>query len=136
MTPTSDAGDPPARALVIVVDDDMMVLNAVRRLLEAGGFAVMPTTSAVEAARLVGTLHPDAVLTDLHMPGMNGVELAYVLHRADPDLPVVVMTGTPWTESAERARRFGAVDVLAKPVDGFAMLTSLGSAIEHRHRAR
>jgi len=130
-----DHSDADPRALVIVVDDDLMVLSAVSALVEAAGFQVISTTSASEAARLVGACRPALVLTDLRMPGMNGIELAWLIHHQEPDLPVVIMTGAGSEEITAQARHAGAATVLAKPIDEPVLLCTLDAEIRARSMA-
>jgi len=118
--------------VVVVVDDDQMILRTITALLEAVGFDVLPTTSAAEAMQIVTACRPDAVLTDLQMPEMDGVELAHALQRETPEVPVVVMTGAPSVENVGAARRAGAVGVLSKPLDAPLLLSTLDGAIAAR----
>jgi len=125
---------PDPRDIVLVVDDDLMVLHAVSTVLEAGGYHVVSTTSAAEATRLAADEHPDLVLTDIQLPGMDGIELTRVIHRDMPEIPIVVMTGMPLDVHTERARTAGAVRVLAKPIDASLLLSTLAEEIAS-HRA-
>ncbi len=104
---------------VVVVDDEPMLLAAVRRMLRSEGFEVQCFGSAPEARDvLLGGDHAvDAVLTDIHMPGMTGLELLGLLHVERPDVPVVVMTGKATVQVAVDAMREGAYDFLVKPFE-------------------
>jgi CheY-like chemotaxis protein len=102
---------------VLLVDDQAEVRSAVARLLARLGYGVQEAGSAQEAIRLARQTAFDAVLTDLHMPGMNGLELIVALQTARPRMPVVAMSGDIGVQagSLEDARLLGAVMTLAKP---------------------
>jgi len=120
-----DAGDTnaepsaPQPGVVAVVDDEPMLLSAVRRMLQTEGFEVSCFGSATEArdAVLGGELAVDAVVTDIHMPGMTGLELLTELRVERPDVPVVIMTGRATVQVAVDAMREGAYDFLVKPFE-------------------
>jgi len=85
----------PGHESVLVVEDDKGVRSTVRRILRAAGYDVVVAASADAAFDLFGQLRGafDAVITDVQMPGMNGVELAVSLRKLRPDLPIVLMSG-------------------------------------------
>src|SRR5689334_20435401 len=97
--PTSDISDGEARILragrgrVLVVDDDLDVCALLEARLSAQGFAVASSTSAADALDSLATTEVDAVLTDIKMTRMNGLELCERIVSSRPGLPVVVMTG-------------------------------------------
>jgi len=80
---------------VLVVDDDPRILSLAGQMLRLGGYTVLETNVPAEAVRLferqAGQI--DIVLSDVQMPGLTGPELAGQLHRSDPQLPVVFMSG-------------------------------------------
>ena len=102
---------------VLLVDDQPEVRSAVARLLVRLGYGVQEAGSAPEAIRLARQTPFDAVLTDLHMPGMNGLELIVALQAARPTMPVVAMSGDVGVQAGtlDDARLLGAVMTLAKP---------------------
>ena len=125
----SEAATPPR---ILVVDDDGGALGALEKLLSEEGF-VTAIASDGEAA-LVETRRalPDAVLTDLQMPRMHGIELCQRLHEIDPDLPVIVMTAHSDMHSVIDSLRAGAQDYLIKPLDFDAVLWRVQRAIARR----
>ncbi|MGY3544957.1 DNA-binding NtrC family response regulator [Bradyrhizobium sp. USDA 4472] len=117
---------------VLVVDDEEIVRNSVRQWLELGGFTVRAAAGADEAMRLVKDLPPDAVLTDFRMPQRSGLELMGDIHRADPDIPVVLLTAHGDVPLAVAAMRDGAYDLLQKPHDPELLSAVMTRAVERR----
>ncbi len=83
------------RQVVLVVDDDSRVRSYVRAVLEKAGFAILEAKDGRDALDLMRALHlsPDVVVTDIHMPRMNGLELAKVLSAEIPALPLIFISG-------------------------------------------
>jgi len=141
MTPSAAAPPQSAAPTVLVVDDDADIRLALELLLDVEGFAVWTARGAKDAlARLdeeaLQGRRPDAVLCDVKMPGMDGLEfLAQVGKRADPP-PVVMISGHADVAMAVDAVKRGAVDFLEKPLDQHRVLVSLRGALRHGHLAR
>ncbi|MBV8400371.1 MAG: response regulator [Acetobacteraceae bacterium] len=114
-----------ARADIIhIVDDDPGVRDSLRVLLESAGFAVATHESA--AAFLTVLPEPSGcVITDVRMPGMDGLELQGRLNDGRVRLPVIVMTGQGDIPIAVRAMRAGAVDFLEKPFEEAQVLDAV-----------
>ncbi|MFZ5751390.1 MAG: sigma-54-dependent transcriptional regulator [Pseudomonadota bacterium] len=119
-------------APVFVVDDDADHLAALCDLIGAGGHRARAFAGAAEALAATTTETPAAVLTDLRMPGMDGFALVEALRTADPDLPVIVLTGHGDVAHAVRAIRAGAEDFLEKPYDAAHLLAVLDRALRSR----
>ena len=105
---------PVSQATVFIVDDDVLFLRSVSRFLRASGFQVVIHNSAAE---FLGELRPDmtgCVITDLRMPGMDGMALQEALHRAGQPLPILFLTGHGDIPLTVQAMRQGAVDFLTK----------------------
>lgn len=117
-------------ALVHVVDDDADHLAALCDLIEAGGHRVRGFTSAAQA--LAAPDHPDALITDLRMPGMDGFALLEALRARGGDLPVIMLTGHGDVPHAVRAIRMGAEDFLEKPYDAAHLLMVLDRTLRAR----
>jgi CheY-like chemotaxis protein len=112
--PTTHAMQPrhgyrPAR--ILVVDDEASIVDILCLLLEDEGFEVWGATTGVEALRAVRHQHPDLIITDLMMPGMDGYELSRLARAVDPDVHIVMMSAVI---DAGRARTF---PFLPKPFD-------------------
>ncbi len=102
---------------VLVVDDESAARSALTQLLEDEGYEVRAAGDAYKAIGRTDGWAPDLVITDLAMPGMDGVELMGRLRAKAPHLPVVVMTAHGSVVSAVRALQQGADDYLAKPLN-------------------
>ena len=105
-----------AKPRVLVVDDDAAVRKAIERMLNAAGFEVTSMHDGQAAVHLLGHATFDAVLTDIMMPGMNGIELLRAVRATDLEVPVLLMTGAPDVRSAADAVQYGACDYIFKPV--------------------
>ncbi|HTE55581.1 MAG TPA: response regulator [Kofleriaceae bacterium] len=112
---------------VLIVDDSPAVREAMTRLLERAGYQVDAAPTGLAAWRMLGRARYDALVTDLQMPEMGGVELIERL-RADPVLaylPVVVVSSRASASARTRVRSLGVIEVLAKPVNADALLAAL-----------
>ncbi|MGD2062003.1 MAG: sigma-54 dependent transcriptional regulator [Nitrospirota bacterium] len=121
---------PPAR--ILLVDDDRNLREVTSVGLRRHGFEVVTVSAAEAAVEAVREDEFDAVVTDLKMPGMGGMELLRRLHALQPVLPVVVLTAYGSIETAVQAMKDGAFDFATKPVDLDALALSLWRAVEHR----
>ncbi len=101
---------------VFVVDDDASFLPAVTRLLWAGGYETRTFTSAEEFIKTPLPDVPGCIIVDLHMPGMNGLDLQESLARSGNLLPLIFLTGQGDIPTSVHAIRQGAEDFLTKPV--------------------
>jgi len=101
---------------ILVVDDEPGCRDGLRRLLEAWGYRAETAASAEEALERIERGVPDAVLTDLVLPGMDGIELVRRVKRIE-DVPVIVLSGQGTIQQAVEAIQLGAQDFLEKPVE-------------------
>ena len=120
------------KARVLVVDDEPSARSGLDKLLRQEGYAVDLAGDGPTALGIAAERPPDVAVTDLKMPGMDGIELLAKLREQDADLPVLVVTAFGDIASAVTAMRAGADDYLIKPVDFDALLLSLERAIERR----
>jgi two-component system, NtrC family, response regulator AtoC len=117
---------------ILVVDDDAVMCKTLEAALARRGFQVTWRTNAQEAFELLPGGAFDAVLSDLNMKGMGGLELCERIVANRPDLPVLVMTAFGSLDSAIAAIRAGAYDFVTKPFEMDALELALRRAIEHR----
>ena len=101
---------------ILVIDDEEGSREGLRRLLEAWGFEAGTAASAEEALDRIEGYAPHGVITDLVMPGIDGLELIRRLQTVYP-VPTIVLTGHGTIEQAVEAIRLGALDILEKPVE-------------------
>ncbi|HEX9622295.1 MAG TPA: response regulator, partial [Polyangiaceae bacterium] len=117
---------------VLVVDDEPSNLESLERIFQREGMRVLTADSAKQALALARKHRVEVVLTDLMMPGTNGVELLRALHEVSPDVEVVMMTAYGTVETAVQAMREGAYDFVEKPLRRMAIVKSVRKAAE-RH---
>jgi CheY-like chemotaxis protein len=104
-------------AAILVVDDDAMFRNMVGTILSTEGHTVVEIDNARGALQLIRTSPPDLVITDIVMPGMDGIEAIIALRRDFPKLPVIAMSGNSALSPLylKTAKQLGAVQILGKP---------------------
>ena len=122
--------------VVHVVDDDMSFLVATARLLRASGFAVQTYVSASEFLAQRCADDPGCVITDLRMPGLDGLDLQAALAQARFPLPFLFLTGFADTASTVRAMRGGAEDFLEKCATKDLLLDAVRRALARDRRER
>jgi len=113
---------------VLVIDDEPAVLRVLGLLLERHGFSVASADNARDALKLVEKDKFHAILTDIIMPELSGVDFLRELRRHDLDVPVILMTAGPTLDSAIEAIEYGAQQYLLKPVEPDALVQAVGRA--------
>lgn len=121
--------DPHARR-VLIVDDDANTVRALGTILSDEGFEVYEAGNGEEALERLRDIRPDAVLLDVCMTGMDGIELLRRARDERIDSCFLVMTAHAKVESAVKAMRAGAEDYITKPIDVAAVLARLDKAFE------
>ena len=101
---------------ILLVDDDDSVATAFTRALSRVGFVVARASNGIGALELLDRDEYDAIVSDISMPGMNGIALLREVRNRDRDLPVLLVTGHPALDSAADAVDLGAMKYLMKPV--------------------
>ncbi len=124
-----------AMGSVLLVDDDPQVLRAYGRILRAAGFAVTPAADGREARTALDGHDFDLVLSDIALPGADGIEVLRMARSRDPDLPVVLMTAGGDLGSAVRAVEHGALRYLLKPVEPAVLGETAANAVRLRRVA-
>jgi len=119
----------PDNARILVVDDDADILRLLHIRLVAAGYAVITATSAEAAMVSVHTARPDLVISDLRMPGMDGLSLMGQLHALYPTLPFIMLTAHGSIEEAVTATQRGAFGFLTKPFESQALLGQVANAL-------
>ncbi|MGH1590355.1 response regulator FixJ [Methylobacterium phyllosphaerae] len=117
-------------SLVHVVDDDPAMRDSVGFLLGTDGFAVELYEAGADLLDRLGKPASGCVLTDIRMPGIDGLELLRRLRAAGHTIPVVMMTGHGDVPLAVAAMKLGACDFIEKPFDDEALLQAVHSALE------
>ena len=119
------------QARVLIVDDDPALLQALPRALQIRMAEVTVETADSAAAALdrIGAGDYDAIVTDIKMPGMDGLALLAEIRRRQPDTPILIITGHGEYDLSVRALRGGAYDFIQKPIDRDDFVASLYRAI-------
>jgi two-component system response regulator AtoC len=102
---------------VLIVDDERTLARAIKAFLTESGYEAEVAGDAEQALRLLETMRPDVVFSDVRLPGMDGIELLRRIREFDPAIPVIIMTAHGTIEGAVEAVKLGAFDYLKKPVD-------------------
>lgn len=110
---------------ILVVDDDALVRDLLVKFLSRRGYRAAGVKDGYEALRVVGETPPDAVLLDMVMPGMAGIEVLQALRAKEYSGGVIIMTGSHNEELLEEAWALGPQEVLVKPIDLERMLTAI-----------
>ena len=105
------------KSRVLVADDEEEIRNILSRILEKEGFEVITASDGEQAMQKICSDIPDAVLLDVRMPGLNGMEVLKKIKAIEENLPVVLVTAYADTHQAVEAMKEGAYDYLAKPFD-------------------
>ncbi len=125
---------PPAqRASVLIVDDEASIRESLRMILEFEGYRVEEAGDGLAALRIVRDRPPDAILLDIRMPEMDGLETLRTLRERGYDMPVLVISGHADVPTAVEATRRGAFDFFEKPLQRERVL--LVAAQRRRGRA-
>ncbi|NTW97183.1 MAG: response regulator [Oscillochloris sp.] len=120
---------------LLIVDDDVSISKSLQGLLERIGHKVTIYADALSALDAYKARGFDVVLSDVAMPGMNGIELLRELRAYDPDSRVLLFTGQALPKLIEEAGRAGALSVLHKPFELNEVLKAIRSAYFHRRAA-
>lgn len=117
---------------VVLVDDDAQLRKAMAQTLDLAGFSVAAFASAAEALTTLSSEFAGVVISDIRMPGIDGLQLFERLRAMDPDLPVILVTGHGDIPMAVRSIQEGAYDFIAKPFPADRLVQSALRAMEKR----
>ncbi len=121
------------RGRVLVADDEASARLGLGTLLRDAGFEVDQAEDGQTALECLQATLPDVLVTDLHMPGLDGIQLLERAREAIPELIVVLVTAFADVDTAVRAMQLGAEHYLTKPVQFDELLVVLDRALERRH---
>jgi len=131
-TPPSSPASARPRERILVVDDDSGARTALADLLRHTGYTVETAADGFKALSKLQELGPDLLLTDLRMPGMDGLDLMRRAREIDPEIATIVMTASGDIDTAVSAMRQGAADYLAKPLHMDELEIVLDRELERR----
>ena len=126
----------PRKLRVLVVDDEDLCRWASHQLLARYGHEVEEAASAAAALGKVEVWNPDAILLDIRLPDMDGIEVLRRVRRQRPTVRAIVMTAHATLQTAVAAIRAGAVDFLAKPLDPAELESALARVNARRTQAQ
>jgi CheY-like chemotaxis protein len=120
-----------ARPLVLIVEDDAAVARFIAAVVRLVGWRARVASNGRDGLRAAQRLHPDAVVLDLSLPVMGGLDVLRALKRdpATAPIPVLVLTGSPVGDEEGLARALGAADYLRKPIAAPALTDALRRVI-------
>ena len=130
------------KANVLVVDDEEQFLKVFSQRLEGRGLKVDTSTTGEEALKKVKSKDFDAIVLDIVMPGMSGIEALKRIRSENPDVQIIILTGHGTIEKSVEAVKEGAIDFLEKPADLNKIMEKIAQAkekkvvlIEKKHEA-
>jgi len=116
--------------LVLIIEDDDAVRDSLVAVLEAFGFRTMSVSNGAEGLRAVKAAAPSAIITDLQMPEMGGLDLMAVLRKAATRIPIIAMSGSSPSE-IDAARSIGAAAAFHKPLPVLEMIDTVCNLTAH-----
>lgn len=123
-------------ASILAVDDDPAVLGLFVSALGRAGYRALKADSGASALALLATEHVDAIITDLAMPEMPGIEFMRRVRERDPDLPILVITGAPAIDTAIESIDVGVFRYLTKPITPAEIVRAASDAVHARAFAK
>lgn len=133
VTPDSRA---PGAGRILIVDDEDALLRVLSRVLGNAGYDVVTAADGQRAIELLGSATFDAIVSDIDMPRLNGLQLLQAVRQGDFDVPVILMTGAPLLETAVKAVAFGALLYVTKPIDTDELQKALARAVRLKRVAK
>src|SRR6185295_3170984 len=117
------------RGDILLVDDDPDLLKLISLRLSSAGYRVRTADSGETALAALAVQRPSAVITDLRMPGIDGLQLFAAIHREHPALPVIILTAHGTIPDAVSATQRGIFGFLTKPFDSQELLQMVAAAV-------
>jgi DNA-binding NtrC family response regulator len=123
------------RARVLAIDDELAMAEWLHILLEHAGYDVKTALFGTRAEEIFTAWHPDAVITDMRLPDVDGIDLVRRFKRLRPGVEVIVVTGQANIPRSVEAVKAGAFDFLEKPIDAGRLLDKIEKAIKQKSLA-
>jgi DNA-binding NtrC family response regulator len=120
----------PINNTILIVDDEAVIRTTLSNDLKAEGYEVTAVENGEDAVDILKEKHFDAVITDMMMEGMNGIQVLQQAKEINPDVAVIILTGFGELSSAIEALRSGAEDYLQKPCDIEELLFRVSNVLE------
>ncbi|MGD9946848.1 MAG: sigma 54-interacting transcriptional regulator [Desulfobulbus sp.] len=119
----------PSKATILLIDDESDLLRLWKLRLESNGYSVVTAESGEEGLAAFAAWKPDLVLTDLRMPGIDGMALFEAVRQHNKSIPVIIITAHGSIPEAVEATRQGVFSFLTKPIDGSALVGEIENAL-------
>lgn len=120
---------------LLSIDDDRSVHHLISRALEPSGVEVSPADTATAGIEAIDVVQPDAVLLDVMLPDMSGLDAFKLIRERDSRLPVIIVTAEGSSDTAIEAMKLGAFDYLTKPINVSHLERLVSQAVESRRLA-
>ncbi len=117
---------------ILIVDDEPSILKSLSGLLADEGFEVMTASTGYEGLKIIDREYPDLVLLDIWMPGIDGIETLKQIKKGNPYLQVIIITGHGNIETAVKATKIGAYDLIEKPLSIDKIIVAINNALNFR----
>ncbi len=118
---------------ILIIDDEKSIRRTLREILEYEGYKVEEAVDGLEGLSMLKERTFDAILLDIKMPKMDGLEVLDKIMQTNPDTPVIMVSGHGTIDTAVEAVKKGAYDFVAKPMDLNRLSISLRNALEKFH---
>jgi FixJ family two-component response regulator len=115
--------------VISIVDDDPLVRDGIGDLVASLGYRCLTFASSEEFLESSQVSNTVCLITDLHMPGLNGLDLQQHLLQEGYCMPIIFVTAFPDVKTRERALRAGAIAYLSKPFEESSLINAVGSAL-------
>ena len=117
---------------LLIVDDEPSILQSLGGLLSDEGFAVTTAVNGYEALKIIEAESPDLVLLDIWMPGIDGIETLQEIKKENQNIQVIIITGHGTIETAVKATKLGAYDLIEKPLSADKVIVAINNALNFR----
>lgn len=121
------------QSTVLIVDDERSIRLSLRTILSGLGYAIVEAARGEEALSLIRSAEFDAVLLDINMPGMGGIEVCRIMRRSSPRLPIVMLTVQSSEDRKVEALDAGADDYITKPFQLRELIARLRAAVRRNN---
>jgi response regulator RpfG family c-di-GMP phosphodiesterase len=121
-----------SKSRILVVDDELTIRKTIQKRLEKEGYEVTSVDNAKDALRLFQENSFDTVISDIRMEEMDGLELLKDLQGQRRDVPIIMVTGAPSLDTAQRSIKEGAYDYITKPVERDTLINTVERALEKK----
>lgn len=117
---------------ILIVDDEPSILKSLGGLLSDEGFEVITASNGYEGLKIIESQSPDLVLLDIWMPGIDGIETLKEIKKGNPHIQVIIITGHGTIETAVKATKLGAFDLIEKPLSIDKVIVAINNALNFR----